>query len=237
MAGKSSILRQSALITIMAHMGSFVPASKATIGITNKVFTRVGASDNIAQQESTFMVEMNETASILNSLDNRSLLIIDELGRGTSTADGTALAQSIIEYLHEHPDYRPKTLFATHYHTLSQLASQLPRVKNFQVAVSEQGDQVLFLHELVPGSCQHSFGIQVAQLAGIPLPVIARATAILKATIAQKAGKKQPMPQPLPLPIFEGERAESATIVAALRKIDPMSMTPIEAIASFGGSE
>ncbi|MEM9737768.1 MAG: DNA mismatch repair protein MutS [Bacteroidota bacterium] len=229
MGGKSAFLRQSGLITIMAHMGSFVPAEEAIIGITEGIFTRVGASDNITQQESTFMVEMNEMARILNNLGRRTLVIIDELGRGTSTADGTALAQSIIEYLHEHPDYQSKTLFATHYHTLSHLTEQLPRVKNFQVAVSEKGKQVIFLHKLVPGSCHHSFGIHVAQLAGIPLPIIERATAILHKSATSKATSK-PIRPSIQLPIFEQQRKENSEIIDALSKIDPLTMTPIEAI-------
>lgn len=179
MAGKSALLRQTALIVLMAQMGSFVPAEAAKIGIIDKVFTRVGASDNLAKGESTFMVEMNETASIMNNLSHRSLILMDEIGRGTSTYDGISIAWSLVEYLHNHPQYRAKTLFATHYHELNQLANDLPRVKNYNVAVKEVGNNVLFIRQLQEGGSQHSFGIHVAQMAGMPTQVVRRANEIM----------------------------------------------------------
>ena len=180
MAGKSALLRQTALIVLMAQMGSFVPASFARIGIVDKVFTRVGASDNLSKGESTFMVEMTETASILNNLSDRSLVLMDEIGRGTSTYDGISIAWSIVEYLHNHPKCKAKTLFATHYHELNQLANDFPKVKNFNVAVKELGNKVVFMRKLQQGGSEHSFGIHVAQMAGMPNPVVLRAAEIMK---------------------------------------------------------
>lgn len=180
MSGKSAILRQTALISLMAQMGSFVPASEATLGVVDKVFTRVGASDNISSGESTFMVEMNETASILNNLSNRSLVLLDEIGRGTSTYDGISIAWAIAEYLHEHPTFRAKTLFATHYHELNEMTHKFERIRNFNVAVKEVGNKILFLRKLVEGGSEHSFGIHVAKLAGMPPIVVKRAESILK---------------------------------------------------------
>ncbi len=180
MAGKSALLRQTALIVLMAQIGSFVPASAAQIGIVDKVFTRVGASDNLSQGESTFMVEMTETASILNNLSSRSLVLMDEIGRGTSTYDGISIAWSIVEYLHNHKTAKAKTLFATHYHELNQLTEDFPRIKNFNVSVKEVGNKVVFLRKLKAGGSEHSFGIHVAQMAGMPNPVVLRANEILK---------------------------------------------------------
>ncbi|MEN8249160.1 MAG: DNA mismatch repair protein MutS [Bacteroidota bacterium] len=179
MSGKSALLRQTALIVLMAQMGSFVPAKSAKIGLVDKVFTRVGASDNLSQGESTFMVEMTETASILNNLSSNSLILMDEIGRGTSTYDGVAIAWSIVEHLHNNLSARPKTLFATHYHELNQLAEDLPRVKNFNVSVKEVGDKVIFMRTLKEGGSEHSFGIHVAQMAGMPNPVVLRANEIM----------------------------------------------------------
>lgn len=179
MAGKSALLRQVALIVVMAQVGSFVPANKAEIGVIDKIFTRVGASDNIALGESTFMVEMTETASIMHNLSERSLVIMDEIGRGTSTYDGISIAWAIVEYLHNHAKYFPKTLFATHYHELNQLAAQLERVKNFHVTVKEVVGKILFLRKLNPGGSEHSFGIHVAQLAGMPKKIVERANEML----------------------------------------------------------
>ena len=179
MSGKSALLRQTALIVLMAQMGSYVPAKSANIGLIDKVFTRVGASDNLSQGESTFMVEMTETASILNNLSKNSLILMDEIGRGTSTYDGVAIAWSIVEHLHNNLQARPKTLFATHYHELNQLAEDLPRVKNFNVSVKEVGDKVIFMRKLKPGGSEHSFGIHVAQMAGMPNPVVLRANEIM----------------------------------------------------------
>ncbi|NCA84936.1 MAG: DNA mismatch repair protein MutS [Clostridia bacterium] len=180
MSGKSALLRQTALIVLMAQMGSYIPAASAEIGLVDKIFTRVGASDNISSGESTFMVEMNETASILNNISNRSLIILDEIGRGTSTYDGISIAWSIAEYLHEHPMFRPKVLFATHYHELNEMASSMKRIKNYHVSVKEIKNKVIFLRKLVPGGTEHSFGIHVAKMAGMPAQVVAKAEALLK---------------------------------------------------------
>ena len=180
MAGKSALLRQTALIVLMAQMGSFVPASYAKIGIIDKVFTRVGASDNLSKGESTFMVEMTETASILNNLSENSLILMDEIGRGTSTYDGISIAWSIVEYLHNHPKYKPKTLFATHYHELNQLTNDLPRVRNYNVSVKELNNKVIFLRKLKEGGSEHSFGIHVAQMAGMPNAVVIRSNEIMR---------------------------------------------------------
>ena len=179
MSGKSAILRQTALIVLLAQIGSFVPAAKARIGVVDKLFTRVGASDNISMGESTFMVEMNETASILNNISERSLVLLDEIGRGTSTYDGISIAWAISEYLHEHPS-KAKTLFATHYHELNEMTETFSRIKNYNVAVKELKNNVLFLRTLVAGGSQHSFGIHVAKMAGMPQPVLQRSKKILK---------------------------------------------------------
>ena len=179
MAGKSALLRQTALIVLMAQMGSFVPASSAHIGVVDKIFTRVGASDNISQGESTFMIEMLESASIMNNLSDRSLILLDEIGRGTSTYDGMSIAWAMVEYIHNHPAARAKTMFATHYHELNELEELLPRVKNYNVSVKEVNRTILFLRKLVRGGTEHSFGIHVAKMAGMPVKVIERAEAIL----------------------------------------------------------
>ena len=179
MSGKSAILRQTALIVLLAQVGSFVPAVKAKIGIVDRLFTRVGASDNISLGESTFMVEMNEAALILNNISERSLVLLDEIGRGTSTYDGISIAWAISEYLHEH-HARPKTLFATHYHELNEMTNSFSRIKNFNVAVKELKSKVLFLRKLVEGGSHHSFGIHVAKMAGMPEFVLSRSKKILK---------------------------------------------------------
>ncbi|HTB07825.1 MAG TPA: DNA mismatch repair protein MutS [Bacteroidia bacterium] len=180
MSGKSALLRQTALIVIMSQMGCFVPAQHAEIGIVDKVFTRVGASDNISSGESTFMVEMNETASILNNISDRSLILLDEIGRGTSTYDGISIAWAIAEFLHENAGGKAKTLFATHYHELNEMATVFKRIKNFNVSIKEVGNKVIFLRKLVPGGSEHSFGIHVARMAGMPVKVLQRATEMLK---------------------------------------------------------
>jgi DNA mismatch repair protein MutS len=179
MSGKSALLRQTALIVLMAQIGSFVPAKSAEIGIVDKIFTRVGASDDLSSGESTFMMEMNETASILNNISNRSLIILDEIGRGTSTYDGISIAWAITEYLHEHPQFRAKVLFATHYHELNEMTDYFRRIKNYHVSVKEINKKVLFLRKLLPGGSEHSFGIHVARMAGIPRPVVERAEELL----------------------------------------------------------
>jgi len=194
MSGKSALLRQTALIVLMAQMGCFVPADSASLGITDKIFTRVGASDNISSGESTFMVEMNETASILNNISNRSLILLDEIGRGTSTYDGISIAWAIAEYIHENPLFRAKVLFATHYHELNEMAEIFPRIKNHHISVKEINNRVIFLRKLLPGGSEHSFGIHVAKMAGMPATVIERANELLvhleKSHNAEELGKK-----------------------------------------------
>jgi len=179
MSGKSALLRQTALIVLLAQIGSFVPAKSAKIGIVDKIFTRVGASDNITSGESTFMVEMNETASILNNISDRSLILLDEIGRGTSTYDGISIAWAIAEYLHNNEQLKPKVLFATHYHELNEMATTMNGIKNFHVAVKEIGNKVIFLRKLMPGGTEHSFGIHVAKMAGMPPSVVDRANQML----------------------------------------------------------
>ena len=191
MSGKSALLRQTALISLMAQMGCFVPAKTAHLGLVDKVFTRVGASDNISSGESTFMVEMNETSSILNNLSDRSLILLDEIGRGTSTYDGISIAWAIAEYIHEHSKVKGKTLFATHYHELNEMTNQFDRIKNYNVSVKETGNRILFLRKLVPGGSEHSFGIHVAKLAGMPKQVIDRANKILVQLEKSHAGQEK----------------------------------------------
>ena len=238
MAGKSALLRQTALIVLMAQSGSFVPASSAEIGIVDKIFTRVGASDNLSRGESTFMVEMTETASILNNLSERSLLLMDEIGRGTSTYDGVSIAWSIAEYLHNKTDCRPKTLFATHYHELNDLATDNPRIKNYNVAVKEMGNKVIFLRKLKEGGSEHSFGIHVAQMAGMPAQIVSRANEILKQlesshgreTNKEKIREAVPAERELALRIIEAGDPKSEAIKEKLRTIDVNRLTPIEAL-------
>jgi DNA mismatch repair protein MutS len=179
MAGKSVYLRQVGLIVLMAQIGSFVPAKEARIGLVDRIFTRVGASDNIASGESTFLVEMQEAANILNNATGRSLILLDEIGRGTSTFDGISIAWSITEYLHDHPNLQAKTLFATHYHELNEMSELFPRIRNYKVEVREYGDKVIFLHKVSQGGADHSYGIQVAQMAGLPQFVTSRAKEVL----------------------------------------------------------
>ena len=235
MAGKSALLRQTALIALMAQIGSFVPASLATIGIIDKIFTRVGASDNIARGESTFMVEMTETASILNNLSDRSLVLMDEIGRGTSTYDGISIAWSIVEYLHNNPKHKAKTLFATHYHELNQLTNDFPRIKNFNVSVKEAGDKIIFLRKLKEGGSEHSFGIHVAQMAGMPNPIVIRANEIMhhleKEKISTKADKKiDDIPKRnYQLSMFEAD-PKMEEVRGLLSKIDVNTISPIEAL-------
>lgn len=235
MAGKSALLRQTALIVLLAQMGSYVPAEAATIGIVDKIFTRVGASDNLSRGESTFMVEMTETASILNNLSDRSLILMDEIGRGTSTYDGVSIAWSIVEYLHNHKDHKAKTLFATHYHELNQLTEDLPRVKNFNVSVKEVGDKIIFMRKLKEGGSEHSFGIHVAQLAGMPNQVVLRANEILH-FLEREKHKNEPrrkfeeLPKPSSqMSLFELD-PKSKAIHAMLEKIDINTISPVEAL-------
>lgn len=190
MSGKSALLRQTALIVLMAQAGSFVPADSAEIGLVDKIFTRVGASDNISSGESTFMVEMNETASILNNISSRSLILLDEIGRGTSTYDGISIAWAIAEFLHQHPLFRPKVLFATHYHELNEMAASMHRIKNYHISVKEAGNKVIFMRKLEPGGSEHSFGIHVARMAGMPQSLLERANELL-ATLEKTHGGGQ----------------------------------------------
>lgn len=239
MAGKSALLRQTALIVLMAQMGCFVPADAAKIGIVDKVFTRVGASDNISQGESTFMVEMNEAANILNNMTDRSLVLFDELGRGTSTYDGISIAWAIVEYLHECPTAKPKTLFATHYHELNELEKTFKRVRNFNVSVREQNQKVIFLRKLVPGGSEHSFGIHVAKMAGMPKSVVQRANEILK-ELEGASGSAQALTKPLKeieqnregyqLSIFQLDDPVLSQIRDELLGIEINNLTPIEAL-------
>lgn len=238
MSGKSALLRQTAIITLMAHMGSFVPATSATIGLTDKIFTRVGASDNLSGGESTFMVEMNETASIINSLTERSLVLLDEIGRGTSTYDGISIAWSIVEYLHNSPN-KPKTLFATHYHELNELEHQLTAVRNYHITHKETGNKVIFLRKMAPGGSRHSFGIQVARMAGMPTKLLERANEILAlleekhATTGgdtlQKVKGIKPAPQ-YQLNIFDGVTEDLRRIQQMLEQTDINTLTPVEAL-------
>jgi DNA mismatch repair protein MutS len=187
MAGKSALLRQTALIVLLSQIGSFVPAESARIGLVDKIFTRVGASDNLSLGESTFMVEMTEAANILNNVTPRSLVLFDELGRGTSTYDGISIAWAIVEYLHEHPHARARTLFATHYHELNEMEKNFSRIKNYNVSVKEVDDKVIFLRKLERGGSEHSFGIHVAEIAGMPKSIVKRANVILKQLEADNA--------------------------------------------------
>ncbi len=237
MSGKSALLRQTAIITLMAHMGSFVPADEATIGLTDKIFTRVGASDNLSGGESTFMVEMNETASIINNLSERSLVLLDEIGRGTSTYDGISLAWSIVEHLHNTPT-RPKTLFATHYHELNELEHQLTRVRNYHITHKETGNKVIFLRKLAPGGSRHSFGIQVARMAGMPPKLLDRANEILTqleekhastGSTAEKVKSIKPAAQ-FQLNIFDGVTEDIRRIQQLLDDTDINTLTPVEAL-------
>lgn len=235
MAGKSALLRQTALIVLMAQMGSFVPAGYARIGIVDKVFTRVGASDNIAKGESTFMVEMTETASIMNNLSDRSLVLMDEIGRGTSTYDGLSIAWSLVEYLHNNGQHRAKTLFATHYHELNELATDLSRVKNYNVSVKELENKVVFLRKLAEGGTEHSFGIHVAKMAGLPNEIVLRANEILKHLEKEKLSdsdraKLADMPtKEFQLNLFESD-PRMDRVLDLLNKTDINSTSPVEAL-------
>ncbi len=240
MSGKSALLRQTALISLMAQMGSFVPAEAAKLGLVDKVFTRVGASDNISSGESTFMVEMNETSSILNNLSDRSLILLDEIGRGTSTYDGISIAWAIAEYIHEHPKAKGKTLFATHYHELNEMTNRFERIKNYNVSVKEIGKQILFMRKLVEGGSEHSFGIHVAKLAGMPVQVLERATSMLaqlesshELAKGSKKGAKQKEKSDtdnMQLSFFQLNDPVLEQIREELVSIDINTLTPVEAL-------
>src|SRR5438045_5685084 len=249
MSGKSALLRQTALIVLLAQIGSYVPAQSAEIGLVDKIFTRVGASDNLSGGESTFMVEMNETASILNNITQRSLILLDEIGRGTSTYDGISIAWSIAEHLHNSP-HQPKTLFATHYHELNELEEKFERAKNFHITNKEVGNKIIFLRKLAPGGSTHSFGIHVAKMAGMPPSLIERANEILKqleekhvdeesesqeGQEVRKSGKleqnikKLSTPQ-MQLSIFDVHSQTFENIRDLLNAIDINRLTPVEAL-------
>lgn len=238
MAGKSALLRQTALITLMTQIGSFVPAESAKIGLVDKIFTRVGASDNISQGESTFMVEMNEAANILNNLSERSLILFDELGRGTSTYDGISIAWAIVEYIHEHPKARAKTLFATHYHELNEMEKSFKRIKNYNVSVKEIGNKVIFLRKLTPGGSEHSFGIHVARMAGMPQSITKRADAILAAM--ESANRKEDIRKPIKdfiekregyqLSFFQLDDPILSQVRDEILNLDVNNLTPMDAL-------
>jgi DNA mismatch repair protein MutS len=238
MSGKSAVLRQTALIVLMAQMGSFVPAKRVRMGIVDKVFTRVGANDNMSAGESTFMVEMNETASILNNLSDRSLILLDEIGRGTSTYDGVSIAWAIAEYLHEHGQFRAKTLFATHYHELNDMTRLFPRIKNFNVSVSETKGKIVFRRKLQEGGSNHSFGIHVAQLAGMPKTVVNRANEMLHELETKRgeapAGKGKlgsvQGEEKMQLSFFQLDDPTLVQIKKEVEKIDINTLTPVEAL-------
>lgn len=236
MSGKSALLRQTAIITLMAHMGSYVPAQKARVPITDKIFTRVGASDNLSGGESTFMVEMNETASIINNISSRSLVILDEIGRGTSTYDGISIACSIAEFLHDSKQ-RPKTLFATHYHEMNELEKRLPRVKNYHITHKEIDKKIIFLRKLAPGGSTHSFGIHVARMAGMPLSLVNRAGQLLAALEKKQSSGEQldlsTDAQGMQLTIFDAHTEVFDEIRKMLTAIDINSLTPVDALVAL----
>ena len=236
MSGKSALLRQTALIVLLAQIGCFVPAQAAEIGLVDKIFTRVGASDNISMGESTFMVEMNETASILNNVCDRSLILLDEIGRGTSTYDGISIAWAIAEYLHQHPT-KAKTLFATHYHELNEMYNTFDRIKNFNVSVQEKGNKIIFLRKLMPGGSAHSFGIHVAKLAGMPKKVLKRANQILlqleeknKGSQRQETTKSIVAASDMQLSFFQLDDPVLEQIRDEIRDLDIDTLTPVEAL-------
>jgi DNA mismatch repair protein MutS len=238
MAGKSALLRQTALITLMTQIGSFVPATSVKIGLVDKIFTRVGASDNISLGESTFMVEMNEAADILNNLSDRSLILFDELGRGTSTYDGISIAWAIVEHIHEHPRGQAKTLFATHYHELNGMEKSFKRIKNYNVAVKEVDNKIIFLRKLVKGGSEHSFGIHVAKLAGMPLSIVTRSNEILsqlesdnrKNGIAKPIGQLSTQRKGYQFSFFQLDDPVLSQIRDEIHHLDINNLTPVEAL-------
>ena len=232
MSGKSAILRQTALIVLLAQMGSYVPAQNAKIGVVDRIFTRVGASDNISQGESTFMVEMNEAAAIINNISSRSLILLDEIGRGTSTYDGISIAWAITEFLHDHP-YKPKTLFATHYHELNMMTDSFERISNANVSVKESSDNVIFLRKLVAGGSAHSFGIHVARMAGMPKQLISSAKKILnKLEKSHKFNKnsKKTEDSDLQLSFFNLDNPKLEELKEDILSLNIDELTPVEAL-------
>ncbi len=254
MSGKSALLRQTALIVLMAQIGSFVPAKSAHIGVVDKIFTRVGASDNISQGESTFMVEMLESAAILNNISERSIVLLDEIGRGTSTYDGISIAWAMVEYLHNHPTAHAKTLFATHYHELNEMEQMCPRVKNYHVTVKEIDNKVIFLRKLERGGTEHSFGIHVARMAGMPVSIVARAEEILRnlelvygnneivpsgnlrnrgkkpSASAVREAAESAAPQGMQLSMFQLDDPVLVQIRDQIKGLDINALTPLEAL-------
>ena len=238
MAGKSALLRQTALITLLAQVGSFVPAESASIGVVDKIFTRVGASDNISLGESTFMVEMNEASDILNNISERSLILFDELGRGTSTYDGISIAWAIVEHIHENSKARPKTLFATHYHELNEMEKSFNRIANYNVSVKEVDNKVIFLRKLVKGGSEHSFGIHVAKMAGMPQSIVKRANSILKELEAENRQGNIAKPvkeiathrEGMQLSIFQLDDPVLSQVRDEILNLDINNLTPIEAL-------
>ena len=240
MAGKSALLRQTALIVLMAQIGCFVPAQAARIGIVDKIFTRVGASDNISLGESTFMVEMTEAASILNNISERSLILFDELGRGTSTYDGISIAWAIVEYIHENSRARAKTLFATHYHELNEMEKTFKRIANYNVSVKELAGKVVFLRKLVRGGSQHSFGIHVAKIAGMPQTIVSRANEVLKILESNNSGTGDSMAKNIAevgsstpgmqLSFFQLEDPVLCQVRDEILNVDINNLTPVEAL-------
>ena len=228
MSGKSAILRQTALIVLMAQMGSYVPALEVRLGVVDKLFTRVGTSDNISKGESTFMVEMHETAAIMNNISARSLILLDEIGRGTSTYDGISIAWALAEFVHEHPTH-PKTLFATHYHELNEMSSQFDRIKNFNVSVQETADDVLFLRKLVPGGSAHSFGIHVAKMAGMPRWILERAKEMLQQLEASRQAAESGE-DPLQLSMFQLDDPLLEDLRKQILDLNIDELTPVEAL-------
>jgi DNA mismatch repair protein MutS len=230
MSGKSSYLRQTGLIVLLAQIGCFVPARSAAIGIVDKIFTRVGASDNISKGESTFLVEMHEAANILNNATGKSLILLDEIGRGTSTYDGISIAWAMTEYLHENPNVRAKTLFATHYHELNALADLYNRIKNFRVEVREYNDKVIFLRRITEGTADHSYGIQVAQMAGLPVSVTDRAKEILR-SLEDKEYKRRNKDE-FQISMFESAVTEfrDEALRRLVNEVDLENITPIDAM-------
>ena len=236
MAGKSAILRQTAIIALLAQIGCFVPAKSAEIGILDRIFTRVGATDNISAGESTFMVEMNEAANILNNITERSLILLDEIGRGTSTYDGVSIAWAIAEYLHEHST-QAKTLFATHYHELNEMAESFERIKNYHISIKENKENIIFLRKLVQGGSEHSFGIHVAKLAGMPKTVVKRATKILENLENQRGKDNTNKPKftsqkntEIQLSLFQMADPILEDITNEIKHMDINSLSPIEAL-------
>jgi DNA mismatch repair protein MutS len=231
MSGKSTYLRQVALVILLAQIGSFVPADSANVGIVDRIFTRIGAQEDLAAGQSTFMVEMTEAANILNNATPRSFIILDEIGRGTSTYDGLSIAWSVAEFIHNHPELGAKTLFATHYHELVDLADILPRVRNFNVAVAEERGRIIFLHKIAPGGTDRSYGIHVAQLAGLPTSVIARASEVLNELEGRpsKRGKVSPHKASLQIPLF----SKDSVLADEINRLDIDAISPLEAITKL----